>query len=97
MSALDLQTRFHIDGDQMVVQRTQDCTAILEQCKKQQREGRTGSSEMKLAAKLPYVIVENYCNQHDLEFSEVIQNPVHIKRMLNDPALSGFRVWEGRV
>lgn len=95
--SLDLATKFHFHDGNMVVQRTQDCTAILEQCKTQQREGRTGTSEMKLAAKLPYVIVENYCNQHNLEFSEVIQNPVHIKRMLNDPALSGFRVWEGRV
>lgn len=95
--SLDLATKFHMNGDRMVVQRSQDCTPILEQCKAQQAEGLTGSSDMRLAAKLPYVVLENYCNVNNIEFKEAIQNPVHIKRMLNDPDLSGFRVWRGNV
>ena len=95
--SLDLETKIHsIDGN-TVFQRTQDCTAILESCKRQQNEGVTGTSDMKLAAKLPFVVVENYCNQHGVSFADVMKQPIHIKRMLNDPDLSGFRVWNGRV
>jgi len=28
---------------------------------------------------------------------EFMANPVHVRRMLMDPNLAGFRVWEGRV
>lgn len=28
---------------------------------------------------------------------EFMVNPTHIRRMLSDPALSAFRVWEGKV
>lgn len=96
-SALDLQTRFHIHDGNMTVQRTQDCTAILDNCKAKHNEGIHGSSDMRLAASLPYIVIEAYCNQHNLTFQEVMQNKVHIKKMLNDPDLSGFRVWKGRV
>lgn len=96
-SSIDLATKFHLHDGKMTVQRSQDCTPILELCKAQHNEGITGSSEMRLAAKLPFVVIENYCNVNNVEFSEVMNNPVHMKRMLNDPQLSGFRIWKGRV
>ena len=96
-TSLDLSTKIHIHDGKVTFQRTQDCTPILERCKAQHNEGMTGSSDMRLAAKLPFVVIENYCNVNHVEFSEAINNPVHIKRMLNDPQLSGFRVWKGRV
>ena len=96
--ALDIGTKFHMQGDSMVVQRFQDCTAIHELCKSKNKEGVHGSSDMRLAASLPFVVVENYCNQNGVEFAEVMApGSPHIKRMLNDPALAGFRIWEGRV
>lgn len=96
-SSLDLATRFHLHDGNMTVQRTQDCTAILERCKAQHNEGIHGSSEMKLAAKLPFIVIENYCNTNNVDFAEAMRNPVHIRRMLNDPDLAGFRIWKGRV
>ena len=94
----DLATKFHFYDGKMVVQRTQDCTPILEMCKTQQREGQTGSSDMKLAMRIPNVIIEQYCNLNNVSYAEVMaNNSPHIKRMLNDPDLSGFRVWRGRV
>ena len=95
--SLDLATKFHLHDGNMTVQRTQDCSPILELCKAQHNEGIHGSGDMKLAAKLPFVVVENYCNVNNVDFSEVMNNPVHIRRMLNDTALSGFRIWKGRV
>jgi hypothetical protein len=97
MGALDLETKFHFHDGNMSVERIQDCTAIAENIKRQKNEGRTGSKDMKLAASLPFVIVEQYCNLNNIEFSEFIGNKEHIKRLLNDPDLKGFRVWEGRI
>lgn len=96
-SSIDLATKFHFQDGNMVVQRTQDCTPILDLCKSQHNEGIHGSSDVKLAAKLPFVVIENYCNVNNVEFSEAMRNPIHLKRMLNDPDLSGFRIWKGRV
>lgn len=96
--AIDIGTRFHSNDGKFVVQRGQDCTAILESCKAQQASGQVGSSDVKLAAKLPFVIVENYCNVNGVSFAEVMApNSPHIRRMLNDKSLAGFRVWQGNI
>lgn len=76
---------------------TQDCTPILEHAQELHRTGQHGSKEMKLAASFPYVIVEKYCNDNNILFSEFMNSPEHKKRMLNDPALSYFRIWQGRI
>lgn len=97
MDGLDLDTKFHFHDGNMTVQRSQDCTPIAERTKAMHNAGEHGTSDMKLAASLPFVMVEKYCNDNDIEFAEFMRNKEHIKRMLNDPALSHFRVWKGRV
>lgn len=97
MHALDLATKVHLHDGKMTFQRTQDCTPILEHCHDRTVAGATGSSDMKHAAKLPFVVIEAYCNQQNITFSEFMQNKEHIKRVLNDPSLAGFRIWKGRV
>ena len=96
-SALDLGTKFHFHDGNMTVQRTQDCTAIAEHAKALSNEGRTGTADMKLAAKIPYVMIEDYCNRNGILFSEFMQNREHIRRVLADPALAHFRIWKGKV
>ncbi len=94
---LDLDTKFHFHDGKMTVQRTQDCTPIAEFTKTKHNAGMYGSSEMKHAASIPYVIIEDYCNKYDITFHECMANPVHFRRMLNDPDLKAFRVWPGAV
>ena len=96
-SALDLETKFHFHDGSMTVERVQDCTPIAEYTKEKHNVGLHGSSEMKHAATLPFVIVEKYCNLNGIDFRECMDNPEHIRRMLNDPDLQAFRVWKGRV
>lgn len=84
------------DGD-LVIERVQDCTPIAEHTTRLRNEGKTGTSEMKLAASLPMVLIERYCNDRGITFEDWMKNPEHARAMLNDPALSAFRVWEGRV
>lgn len=97
MDALDIGTKFHMHDGAMTVQRTQDCTPIAEFAKGLQNAGMHGSSEMKHAARIPYVIIEKYCNDNGILFSEFMQNKEHIKRVLNDHSLAAFRIWPGKV
>lgn len=93
----DLKTVVALEDGNLITGSVQNCTPILEDATARRNEGFTGSKEMRHAARFPAVAVEQYCNQAGIEFSEWVSNPVHIRRMLSDPALSGFRIWEGRV
>ena len=97
---LDVQTRIHRHNDGqggITFERFQDCTGIAENAKRQQLEGVTGSADMKLAATLPFVMVEAYMNTNNLTMHEFLNNKDHIKRMCNDPSLEHFRVWKGKL
>lgn len=93
----DLRTVIDVEDGKLITGSVQDCTPFLENATKRRNEGLHGSNEMRHAASFPPVIVEKYCNDSGIQFSEFMQNPVHIKRLLGDPALSGFRVWAGKV
>lgn len=94
---MDIGTRLHVDNGALVVERFQDCIPIAEHAKTLNREGYHGSSDFKHAATIPNLIIERYCNDHNILFSEFMQNKEHLKRVLNDPSLSAFRIWQGRV
>lgn len=92
-----VQTLMHEEDGKTIFERVQDCTPIAERTKALHNEGLHGSSEMKHAASLPLVLVERYCNDNGITFNEFCSSQDHIKRMLNDPSLSHFRVWRGAV
>jgi len=92
-----VQTRMHEEDGKTIFERVQDCTPIVEVAKSLHNEGLHGSSEMKHAAKIPAVVVERYCNDHNITFHEFCGNQDHIRRILNDPSLSAFRIWRGQV
>ena len=96
----DVQTIIHRHNDGqggLTFERVQDCNAIAERCKTQASQGITGSSDMKLAASIPLVIVEAYMNNAGITMQEFSSNKEHIRRMLQDPALAHFRVWNGKI
>lgn len=95
---IDLSTKLHFDNEnKMVVERAQDCNAIADWCKRQSAAGYVGSGEMKHAAKIPNVMIEAYINTKNISPHEFYANPVHMKAILNDPALADFRIWKGQV
>lgn len=95
---MSLQTHIHPHADGSVTfESVQDCTPILEHATALHNEGLHGSSDFKHAASLPFVVVEKYCNDNHILLSEFMSNREHVKRMLNDPSLAGFRIWKGRV
>jgi hypothetical protein len=70
---------------------------VIEVVKSLQNANAVGSSEMRHAAKIPTSTIENYLKTNGITFHEFMANPAHAKAMLNDPALSGLRIWKGRV
>ncbi len=92
-----VQTTVALQDGNLITGTVQDCTPIVEMTKAMHNEGRVGSADMRLAASIPRVLVEAYCNDAGVTFAELMQSAEHKKRLLNDPALSHFRVWAGRV
>lgn len=93
----DLQTRLKEEDGRLIISSTQDCTPIAEHCKALHNEGFHGSKEMRHAASFPKVIVEKYLNMTGVTFEQFMADPVHVKRMCNDPINKDFRIWPGRV
>lgn len=92
---MSLSTEIFTQDDKLIIGRTQDCTAILEDAKRRHNEGQHGSADVKHAARIPNVIVEKYCNENGVTFAEFMADPVHIKRLVQHPDNSMFRIWKG--
>lgn len=74
-----------------------DLKAVAEHCGDLRSAGLTGSSDMKLAARVPAFFVQKYINDNGITFAEFMRDNKHVDRFLADPALSHFRVWTGRI
>jgi hypothetical protein len=94
---LDLSTSYHAQGDELIINRSQDCTPVAEFAKAQHNAGFHGSSEVKHAASIPMVIVEKYCNDNQVSFADFMDDPAHIKRVVEHPDNSLFRIWPGKL
>lgn len=79
------------------IQRTQDFEPILDYTKGMNALGYGNGKDVKHAAEIPMVIVENYMARTGITFHEFCNSQEHIKAIVNDPSLQAFRVWEGRV
>jgi hypothetical protein len=88
---------FWLDGDDLIERRSFDSEPFLEHAADLRSRGILGSSELKHAASFSPAVVELYKQQWGITHHEFMTNPTHIRRMLSDPDLKGFRVWEGKV
>lgn len=93
----DVVSTLALEDGALISGTTQDCTPYAERAQAMQRAGLHGSSEMRLAASVPMVLIERYCNQAGILLAEFMASAEHKKRLLNDPALSHFRIWPGRI
>lgn len=90
-------TGLWLEGNDLIERRSFDAEPYLEDAKARQNCGLNGSSEFRHAARFPPGFFEYYANLKGISFHELMANPAHIKNMLNDPELRGFRIWQGRV
>jgi len=94
----EMQTRFLEGADHTYqVMRTQDVRPIVDYTKGMNAIGAGNGSDMKHAAEIPMVVVENYLSRTGITFEEFCNSQEHVKALVNDPALQAFRIWEGRV
>lgn len=93
-----VQTRFLEGADHTYqIKRTQDVEPIVDYAHGMQAAGFGNGKDMKHAAEIPMVIVENYLARTGITFEEFCNSQDHVKAIVNDPALAAFRIWEGRV
>lgn len=85
----------HVAGIHEV--RMADLLTVADDCAGRRGVGATGSSEMKHVARVPAFIVQRYINDNGITFEDFMREPKHADRMLSDPSLSAFRIWEGRI
>lgn len=90
-------TGIWMDGDNVIQRQTENVESVLEHVKDLRSANEVGSGEMWHVAKLPRSAIMNYCHSAGITFSEFMRNDEHLGRMLNDPALAGFRIHQGRV
>ena len=93
----DMSTVIALEDGALITGSVQDCTPYADHAKAMHNEGFHGSSDMKLAASVPNVLVEKYLNDNRILMSEFVGSPDHQRRFLNDPAIAHFRIWRGRV
>ena len=74
-----------------------DLQSVADHCAARRSIGAVGSSDMKLAASVPGIFIQKYLNDNGVTFAEFMREPKHADRLLADPALAAFRVWQGRV
>ncbi len=94
---MDMQSTLTHEGDLMIVKSVQDVQPILDSCKNRIDAGATGSKDIKHAASFPMVVIEAYMNRMNITFQEFLRDKSHVKAMLNDKSLQGFRIWQGAV
>ena len=97
LNADGTRTVVALEDGNLITGMVQDCNAIAEHAKARSNEGFHGSKDMRLAASIPLVMVEKYLHDNHLTMAEFSQSPVHLKRMVQDPALAHFRVWQGAL
>lgn len=92
-----VDTVIALEDGALITGTVQDCTPIAERAKAMHNAGLHGSSDMRLAASVPMVMIEKYCNDNGITYADFSRGQEHKKRLLGDPALAHFRIWKGKI
>ena len=93
-----LSTQFLEGADHaFAINRTQDVEPILNYTKGMSAIGAGNGKDIKHAAEIPMIFVEQYIQRIGITFAQFCEGQDHIKAVVNDPALAAFRIWAGKV
>lgn len=81
--------------DRLVIERVQDVEPYLDKAKAESENTQNG--DFRKAGIIPFVALEAWLRVKGITFSDFMRDRSLCKRLLNDPDLSKFRVWKGRV
>ncbi len=99
----DVITKYHHDGDRLIIERVQDIEPIIEQNKRAMNEwsGHNESTRWKgdfhHVASIPEVVIEKWCKDHGFTYADFIKDSSIVKRFLNDSDNAKFRTKPGRI
>lgn len=91
----DVKTNVSYAHDKLIIERVQDCEPYTEQVRRERETVSKG--DIRKAGIIPFMILEAWIRANGMTFSEFMRDRNACKRLLNDPDLSKFRVWKGRV
>lgn len=91
------RTSFTAEDDKIVIQHTSRFDDLVDLAKAMSNEGIHGSHEMKLMGIYPPHMPEVCCNAWGITWEEFWSDPQWIKKMLNDPMFSDFRINKGQA
>lgn len=74
-----------------------DANTVAEHCKALHNAGLTGDGDMKLAMSVPGWFIVDWCNKKGITIARFMREQSVQTRFLEDPELSMFRVWKGRI
>lgn len=70
---------------------------VSDHCQRLRSSGLTGDKDMRVLAHVPGFMIEKWCNDHGITFAAFMRDNEIQTKMLNDPDMKAFRVYEGRV
>lgn len=83
--------------DEVMVVHNMQFDGLIDLAQSMSNEGLHGSAEMKLVALVPPGLPEKCCEIWGISWAEFWSDQKWIKKMVNDPMFSYFRVAPGRV
>lgn len=89
-----------VDGDKVTTvtaASADDIQAVADHCAALRSAGIVGTPDEKLAASVPGWVINDWCIQKGIAFSEFMRNRSVQDRFLDDPDNRAFRVWQGRI
>lgn len=91
-------TRFHEADGKYAIETVADVAPVLDLVGKLRNEGdhRTGMGD-KIVGEVPIVVLDKWARAQGLTFAAVMQDQKLLRRFMNDPDNSGFRIAGGRV
>jgi hypothetical protein len=97
----DIKTYYKYDSieNRDIIKRVQECDPIVAEVEvlKDISDGRGQSSIGYHVGRIPGAIIEGYIQLVGITFHEFCVDPVHIKRICNDPQYRQFRIFEGKI
>lgn len=71
--------------------------AIVDAVRARHNAGEFGSKDFRYYGEVTGFMLQAYCDKTGVQWDEAIKNPVHFRRILNDPENSYMRVYKGRI
>jgi hypothetical protein len=95
---MDLKTTALVSDDGKVYhQEAQDVEPVLKHVQYLREAGQTGDKDMRHAAKIPWIVSENWRKARGISFHELMGNPAIAAAFLNSEEAAPYRIWSGKI